>query len=275
MARFRWASVALVTVTCIGAPSWTLAQETSSSHAVMDSASVVNMAGRQRMLAQRAVKAYLLVGQEIDTDRARTELGQSVQQFESQLATLKGLAPNATLGKPLADLSAAWALCKPLLVAPPSKTGADTLYDLSESLQTAAHRVALAYRDAGTGSQEHVVNLAGRQRMLLQRMAKFYLYRAWGIRSEAADMELHLSRAHFTTVLIQLESSPLATAQSTAQLAQLRRDWAPYQTLLFASRNAAQMRKDAPRVVDLAERARESSEKLVALVVEMAQGAPR
>lgn len=115
------------------------------------------------------------------------------------------------------------------------------------------------------------VNMAGRQRMLSQRMAKFYFYRTWGLYDIPADMELHLSRAHFTAVLIQIENSPLASAQIKAGVARVRREWEPYQQVLFASREPAKMRKDAARVAELSERVLAVTEELVAQIVAQAK----
>ncbi len=236
----------------------------------MDITSAVNVAGRQRMLAQRMAKAYLMLGQGINPDGARTILQESIRLFEAQLAALKAFRPNAAQAKSLAELDAVWARCKPLLTAPPTKLGADVLYVLSEDLQQVAHHLTLVYRDVSNQPQDQLVNLAGRQRMLTQRMMKFYLYETWEINTAPADMELHLARAHFTAVLLQMERSPLTEPKVKAQITELRHVWEPYQTALFASHDVVKMRRDAPLAADLSERVLESTEKLVAMLVEMA-----
>jgi len=250
--------------------------ETSPAVATqMDIPSAVNKAGSQRMLSQRMVKAYLMLGQGIAADDARTVLQGSIDQFESQLAALKAFQPTPLVRSAIVNLDAAWTKCKALLTAAPSKAGAIELYDANEALQNAAHSAVLAYQDVTGAPLDHLVNLAGRQRMLSQRMAKFYFYRTWELYNDPADMELHLSRAHFTAVLIQLESSPLLSEQIKVRVAQLRREWEPYQQALFASRKPTEMRRDAPRVAELSERVLAGTEELVALIVKQAQGAPR
>lgn len=236
----------------------------------MNVTSAVNIAGRQRMLAQRMTKAYLMLGQGIDPDGARAILQESIRLFEIQLAALKAFQPTATQAKSLADLDAVWARCKPLLTANPTALGADVLYVLSEDLQQVAHHVTLVYRDISSLPRDQLVNLAGRQRMLSQRMIKFYLYETWDINHAPADMELHLARAHFTAVLRQMETSPLTEPKVKAQVAELRRMWEPYEAALFASRDTTSMRRDAPLAAGLSERVLQSTEKLVAMLVEMA-----
>jgi len=243
--------------------------------AKMDTAAAVNMAGRQRMLSQRMVKAYLMLGQGIAADDARIILLGSINQFESQLAALKAFQPTPSVRSAIINLEGAWTKCKPLLTATPGKAGAVALYDANEALQQAAHGVTLAYEAVSAAPLDHLVSIAGRQRMLSQRMAKFYFYRTWGLHDIPSEMELHLSRAHFTAVLIQIESSPLASAQFKASVAQIRREWEPYQQVLFASREPAKMRMDASRVAALSERVLAITEELVAQIVAQAQGAPR
>ena len=237
----------------------------------MDTASAVNLAGRERMLSQRIVKAYLMLGQGIAADDAQTILQGSIKQFESQLAALKTYQPTPTVRSALANLEGAWKKCKPLLAAAPSKADAVEFYDVNEALQQAAHSVTVAYEGVTLAPIDHLIGIAGRQRMLSQRMAKFYFYRTWELYDDPSNMELHLSRAHFAAVLIQIERSPLASAQIKADVAQIRREWEPYQQVLFANREPAKMRLDASRVAELSERVLAVTEQLVAQLVAEAQ----
>ncbi|MBP8925131.1 MAG: type IV pili methyl-accepting chemotaxis transducer N-terminal domain-containing protein [Pseudomonadales bacterium] len=241
----------------------------------IDVVSAVNMAGRQRMLSQRMVKAYLMLGQGVAPDDARTLLQGSINQFESQFAALQAFQPTPKVQHAVSALEGAWAKCKPLLTAPPSRAGAVELYDASEALQQAAHSAVLAYVDVNAVAIDHLVGLVGRQRMLSQRMAKFYFYRSWGLYDAPADMELHLSRAHFTAVLIQIERSPLVSAPAKAALVQLRREWEPYQKVLFANRDPMKMHRDAVRVAQLSELVLAATEDLVAQLVAQSQGVPQ
>jgi hypothetical protein len=241
----------------------------------MDTASAVNLAGRQRMLSQRIVKAYLMLGQGIAADDARTILQGSIKQFESQLARLKTYQPTPAVRSALVELEGAWKKYKPLLAAAPNKADAVELYDVSEALQGAAHTVTVAYEGVTGAPIDHLIGIAGRERMLSQRMAKFYFYRTWDLYDDPAYVEMHLSGAHFTTVLIQIERSPLASAETKAAVARVRREWEPYQQALFASRELAKVRKDASRVAELSERLLAVTEELVAQLVAQAQRAPR
>lgn len=264
---FRFTTWLLTGLALAAAPAPMRAEPPAAVAARMDIAAAVNMAGHQRMLSQRMAKAYLLLGQGIAADDARAVLQTSVSQFESQLATLKTFQPTPPVKDALAHLDAGWTKCKAVLATTPNKAGAVDLYDASESLLKAAHQATLAYESAGDAPLVHLVNLAGRQRMLSQRMAKFYLYSAWDLYHDPADMELHLTRAHFTATLNQIEASPLASMQAKAGIARLRREWEPYQQILFASRDPAEMRGNAARMAGSSERVLAATEALVAELV--------
>ncbi|ODU00845.1 MAG: hypothetical protein ABS89_08335 [Thiobacillus sp. SCN 63-1177] len=152
-----------------------------------------------------------MAGQGIAADDARAILQESIEQFESQLAALKAFQPTPGVRSALVSLEGAWNKCRPILASSPSKAGAVALYDVNEELQKTAHSVTLAYEGVTLAPLDHLIGIAGRQRMLSQRMAKFYFYRTWELYDAAADMELHLSRAHFTAVLKQIENSLLAS----------------------------------------------------------------
>ncbi|MDO9219918.1 MAG: type IV pili methyl-accepting chemotaxis transducer N-terminal domain-containing protein, partial [Thiobacillus sp.] len=267
---FVWLLAGLV----CAVPSLSAHAEAPPAVAKMDTASAVNIAGRERMLSQRIVKAYLMLGQGIATDDARTILQGSINQFESQLAALKAFQPTPAVRSAVAKLENAWKKCKPLLAAAPSKAAAAEFYDVNEALQQAAHSVTVAYEGVTLAPIDHLIGIAGRQRMLSQRMAKFYFYRTWELYDDQAYMELHLSRAHFTAVLNQIERSPLASAQVKADVARIRREWEPYQQVLFANQEPAKMRSDAPRVAELSERVLAVTEELLKQLVSEAQGAP-
>lgn len=238
----------------------------------LDTPTAVDMAGRLRMLSQRCTKTYLQWGQSIAADHARVLLQDSVTRFEAHLAALKPFQPTPAVQASLPPLNSRWMAFKAMLAGTPSRDGAAALYDASELLQQAAHRTTVAYENATGSPLDHLIGIAGRQRMLSQRMAKFYLYRTWDLHDAPADMELHLSRAHFTAVLTQLESSHRVAAPAKAAATRVRRAWEPYQNALFSSKESALLRQSAERVAEESERTLAATEELVALLVAQAQG---
>ncbi|WP_157982571.1 type IV pili methyl-accepting chemotaxis transducer N-terminal domain-containing protein [Simplicispira lacusdiani] len=240
----------------------------------LDTPTAVDMAGRLRMLSQRSTKAYLQWGLSIAPEGARALLRDSVERFDAHLAALKTFQPTPMVQASLPPLETRWTDFKAVLAGLPSRDGAAALYDASELLQSAAHRTTVAYENTTGSPLDHLVGIAGRQRMLSQRMAKFYLYRAWTLHDAPADMELHLSRAHFTAVLTQLESSPRVAPPAKAAATRVRHAWEPYQNALFTHKDPALLRQGAVLMAEESERILAATEELVGLLVAQAQGQP-
>ena len=245
------------------------------SPVAIDRLAAIDMAGRQRMLAQRMTKAWMQRMLGVDAGQAQVVLQASMERFESQLASLRPALADSASSAAWTEMQAQWRGFQALLAQPGGRATAGELYDASEALQRAAHNATLAHDRAGGPPLEHLVNLAGRQRMLSQRMAKFYLYRAADVLADPAEMELHLSRAHFTAVLLQIERSPHVGAAVRDAVLRVRQQWIPYEQALFTHRDPARMRAGAARVASGSERVLAALEDLVALIVAEGRGASR
>lgn len=270
MDRFQFCAGLVSGAALAALPRGTFAQATPAQR--LDTPQAIDMAGRLRMLSQRSTKAYLQWGQSIASDSARSQLQESITRYEAHLAALKSFQPNPAVQANLPQLQTLWAQFKALLSGEPNRTGAAALYDANETLQSAAHYLTVSYSNSTGSLLEHLIGMAGRQRMLSQRLAKFYFYRTWELYEAPADMEMHLSRAHFTAVLAQLEAPRHVTPAVQAAATRLRRAWEPYQQALFASKEPAAMRAGAQQVAEGSERVLAAIEDLMLLLVAQAQG---
>lgn len=253
---------ALSVVTLFGVSSAPAADAYASGE--IGVAAALNKAGRQRMLTQRATKAWLMIGQGITPERGTAILTTSLSLFETQLAELKGFVPNNDVRQALAQLERDWQACKAALAAVPRLENAAALYEANEIVQATAHRLTLTYEKAAPQPAYRLVNIAGRQRMLSQRLAKFYLFRAWGVHAQAAEMEFNMARAEFASGMYQLSISLHSAPEIKVALEDLNREWEPYQRALTTTRAAAP-------IMDMSERVLAASEKLVALYEKQAE----
>lgn len=194
----------------------------------------VERAAFQRALSQRVSKAYLMLAMGIQPAAGARILEEARATFERHLSWLEGVSPSPEASLRLADLGERWAECRAVLQRPADRAGAQAMYRIGDELESAAHRVAIALEAAEAPTQARGLLLAGRLRMLSERMAKFWLYRQWGLNAAAADMELHLARAHFTSLLLQVERLELARPAAAAA-AVLRQHWPAYDALLPVS----------------------------------------
>ncbi len=192
----------------------------------LDIAAAINKAGRQRMLSQRIAKAYAQLVLGVYPDRARPILDKSVALFDSQLAELKAFAPTPAIRAQYAQLGELWLPYRNATQGVPSQAGLKQIAELNEGVLKTAHAATVALeKHAGTATA-HLVNIAGRERMLSQRSAKFYLFRAAGLDNTTVDQGLAMARHEFETGLAELKAAPQDTAEIKSQLLLAASQWA-------------------------------------------------
>ncbi|HEY0720104.1 MAG TPA: type IV pili methyl-accepting chemotaxis transducer N-terminal domain-containing protein [Gammaproteobacteria bacterium] len=188
-------------------------------------AAAINKAGRQRMLTQSMVKDYCLIGQEINKEQTIGRLQQSIALFDSQLNELKAFAPTEESHDALIRVENLWQPLKAIVLAPASRDKVPALMTADDELLTATHKVVLLLQDISGSTQDRLVNIAGRQRMLSQRLAKLYMLRAWGFDNAQVHSDMEQARIEFKGALTELENAQQNNAEVTHALTDARRQW--------------------------------------------------
>lgn len=202
----------------------TLAAPTAFAQ-VRDPNDAVNKAGRQRMLSQRMVKAWLALGQQIEPQRAEKVLGESLALFDRQLVELRAYAPTDAIRQTYAQLDTLWGTLKSALVgSPPRQQAADALLAIDGKVLALAHQGTQQLEQHIGKPLGRLVNVAGRERMLSQRMAKFQLAQAWS-KDNAIRTQIDAARREFIDALDVLEKAPEATPAILQELSLARQQW--------------------------------------------------
>ncbi|MCZ4304973.1 type IV pili methyl-accepting chemotaxis transducer N-terminal domain-containing protein [Zoogloeaceae bacterium G21618-S1] len=192
----------------------------------------INKAGRQRMLSQRSAKAWLMQALAVTPDVATKLLQSSMTLFEAQMVELSRFQPTTDVQTALVQLSADWQSYRAALLVPPSPESAVQIYARNEAVLSAAHAATQAYERASGTTEGRLINVAGRQRMLSQRMAKFVYFARYGVESQASVEALGKAREEFIKALELLKAAPQNTAQITNELSLADQQWFFFQNAL-------------------------------------------
>ena len=87
----------------------------------MTDAQAINISGQQRMLTQRMMKNYLMLGTDIRSEQAQEQLNDSVLQFELQLRRLDRYAPTDDIKAKITAVKSLWSHHKGAITETPDK----------------------------------------------------------------------------------------------------------------------------------------------------------
>jgi nitrate/nitrite-specific signal transduction histidine kinase len=204
----------------------------------------IDKAGAQRMLSQRMGKAWLGQLRPELADRARTVLQASEARFERQLQELLAFAPTPEIAGSYRAMQHRFADYRMLLQSPPSPQRVDDLLRVSGEMLSLAHLATGQLQERSGAATAMLVNVSGRQRMLSQRLALFFMAGQQGARPDLVQKETVKARAEFETAMRMLASAPEATPAIRDNLDLARNQWVFLQSALAGESQGPQAAND-------------------------------
>jgi len=162
-----------------------------------DIESIVNIAGKQRMLSQRIAKDYLYNGAGVAKDKSSKELKRSLQEFKRGIDILNKSINDDEIKNLIAFVKMSMDELDALIKKPFNINNAQLVLDLSESMLEGSQYIVSSLKDKYKLNSVKVVDRAGKQRMLSQRIAKYYIAYQLGIKDKNTIEQTRLAVKQF------------------------------------------------------------------------------
>ncbi|MGI4955624.1 MAG: type IV pili methyl-accepting chemotaxis transducer N-terminal domain-containing protein [Janthinobacterium lividum] len=232
-------------------------------------ADAVNRAGQLRMLAQRLARCVVQLAYQVHAEWAASNLRECRERIEDNIAVLQRTVADRGCAADLERIAQAWAALHRATEQVPGPRDVEGIDALAEALTQEAERLAGFLETSGLVTNLRVINLAGRQRMLSQRVGKLCLLLAL---DETADTDsltarataLHRASGEFAAALAELERMPIRTPVIDRWLAEARAQW---REMLPFQRGQGAM----PRCIEVSESLLQAVEALTAGYEQAAQ----
>ncbi len=190
-----------------------------------DAIELINIAGKQRMLSQRIAKDYLYIGKHIATDKASKQLKASLKEFNANQKKLAEMINDPEIKNLLEFVNMSLQELEGIVKKPFSLDNAQLVLDLSESMLEGSQYVVDSLTNLLKIKESKIVAISGKQRMLAQRIAKYYIAYQAGIKDKNTVDQMNAAVKEFSKNHKILMENKDNTATINQKLAQVDKLW--------------------------------------------------
>lgn len=202
----------------------------------------INRAGRLRALSQRIAKTYAQLVLGVLPERSQEVLATAQRLVKTSLTELGRAELSGEAASLLALCSADAERLLGLVAGTPVAARLGEVNKTADQMLVNADRLTVALEGRGKSGAK-IINMAGRQRMLSQRIAKSFMLIEAVQDTAGMRKQLDTARSEFVLGLEALEAAPVSTPAIKQDLVLARTQWIFYQSALDG-KNKASARRD-------------------------------
>ena len=192
---------------------------------VADVVKLIDIAGKQRMLSQRIAKDYLYAGKKVAVSKASKQQKASISEMISAHKVLVDSINDPEIKNLLSFVELSIEDFKTTANEPFTLDNAQLIIDLSESMLEGSQYVVNSLKEKVKVKESAIVGKSGKQRMLAQRIAKYYIAYQAGIKDKNTVDQMKAAVAEFSEAHKALMANPSNTPEINRKLNEIDRLW--------------------------------------------------
>jgi len=150
----------------------------------IDASKLIDIAGKQRMLSQRIAKDYIYIGKKIAISKADKQLKESLNEFFKIHNELILLIHDSEIKNLLEFVTLSSTELNEVANKDFTLDNAYLILDLTESMLEGNQYIVDSLKESHKIKESEILEKAAKQRMLAQRIAKYYIAYQSGIKDE-------------------------------------------------------------------------------------------
>jgi len=192
---------------------------------IADTVKLIDMAGKQRMLSQRIAKDYLYAGEKVASSKANKQIKESLSELLQTHKVLVESINDPEIRNLLAFVEMSSEDFESTANEVFNLDNAQLVLDLSESMLEGSQYVVDSLKDVVKVNESKIVEKAGKQRMLAQRIAKYYIAYQAGIKDKNTVNQMNAAVETFTIAHNELLNNVVNTPEINRKLNEIDRLW--------------------------------------------------
>jgi len=177
----------------------------------------INISGKQRMLTQRMLADYVMIGMHSSFRNPKEDLAKVMQEFEENEDAIFNYAGSEETKALIKKVQQEWQEVKTVLSASADKSACEQLSNALDQLLHDSNEVVISIKNQEDAKHGEIVDVSGRQRMLSQRIAGLYLMDLW-LQNKASKQKLEEAMQQYESAMLKLKSFEKNTEAITQQL---------------------------------------------------------